>query len=89
MEKIKQRNWDDNPRGFFKAYFDAKYNAGYFFISPISNTFSFFSYNKAEGIIEESLSINKDTIVLFARLAYDKLNGEDNNLWKFEKKEVE
>ena len=89
MGIIKTRSWDEKPSAFFEAYFDEKYNAGYFFISPISNTFSFFSCNKADGVIEEQLSINKDTIVLFARLAYDKLEVEDNNHWKFEKKEVE
>lgn len=88
MEKLKERNWDDNPRGFFKAYFDAKYNAEFLFISPLCNKFSFYSYINGE-VCEEKLTINKDTIVLFARLAYDKLNGEDNNHWKFEKKEVE
>lgn len=88
MEEFGKRNWDDNPIGFFNAFFNPKYNAGYFFISDLQKKFSFFSYTKEDGLNEETLSITKGTLILFARLAFDKLEGK-NQYWEFTKKEEE
>lgn len=88
MEDIKKRNWDDNPRGFFDAYFDINNNAVCFFMSPVSKTFSFYTWNDGE-MMEEELTITGETIALFGQVAFDKLEFESRNFLQFMKKEVE
>ena len=88
MEELKKRNWDDNPRGFFDAYFDKNNNAVCFFVSPLLTMFSFFSYI-GNDVTEEQLTITGETIALFGELVFGRVEIGDKHYLKFFKKEVE